>query len=157
MLPESPMGYPDWSLNGFGVAVGRGRPVSLSEGVARWLLDGRPATVLGPGDDLRGYDGVLVMGDGSSSRTDKAPGHTNPAAVPFDDAVVSALRQGDASALASVDLGQAKQVGAAGAAAWAAVAAQIAEVETAQVDLAIDPFGVLYVVARWSVRWAVPA
>ncbi len=156
-LPEQPVGDQTWALAGFGVTIGHGTPVGLAEGVARWLLAGRSADMVGPGGSLSAYDAVLVVGDGSSSRTDKAPGHTNPAAVPFDDALLAALRQGDARALAATDLELADQVGAAGAPAWVSLAEQVGQVHSASVDLATDPFGVLYVVARWTVRWADPA
>lgn len=157
MLPESPTGEPSWSLPGFGIPIGHGTPVGLAEGMARWLLAGRAADMVGPGGALHHYDAVLVMGDGSSSRTDKAPGHTNPAAVPFDDAVLAAIQQGNAPELAKTDLALARDVGAAGAPAWVSVAEQVAHVQTASVDLATDPFGVLYFVARWTVRWVAPA
>ena len=78
LVPDTPVNSPDWSLNGFGVAVGTGTPVGLAEGIARWLLDGRAAEVVGPSADLSGFTGMLVMGDGSSSRTEKAPGHLHP-------------------------------------------------------------------------------
>ena len=156
-LPEPPVGDETWSLAGFGVRIGHGKRVGLAEGMARWLLAGRPAEMVGPGGSLGAYDAVLVMGDASSSRTDKAPGHTNPAAIPFDDAVLAALRHGDARALAETDLELATQGGAAGAAAWVSLAERVAQVQSASVDVATAPFGVLYVVARWTVRWADPA
>lgn len=157
LTPESPVGDPSWSLDGFGVRVGDGTPVGLAEGVGRWLLDGREAEVVGPGTDLRAYSGVLVMGDGSAARTEKAPGHLHPAAVGFDEAVLSALREGRPEALAGLDADLAAEVGAAGAPAWTTLGRCVAAVDDASVDIAVDPFGVLYVVARWTVRWADPA
>lgn len=146
-----------WSLDGFGVTVGDGTPASLHVGMARWFLQGRPATVVGPSDSLREFDAVLVMGDASASRTDKAPRHFDPRALAFDTDVVTALGDGDAAALAHLDLLLAQEFGADGAPAWAALARQVGDVTSAVVDDQEDPFGVLYVVARWTVRWAAPA
>lgn len=115
LVPDIPVNSPDWSLDGFGLTVGTGTPVGLAEGIARWLLAGRAAEVVGPSADLSGFTGVLVMGDGSSSRTEKAPGHLHPDAVPFDEKVLAALGDGDVAALAGLDdVG----VGASGVPAW---------------------------------------
>lgn len=154
LTPEQPVNAPSWSLTGFGITIGEGTPVGLAEAVARRFLGDRKATAVGPGALLADFDALLVMGDGSSSRTEKAPGHIKAAAVPFDDAVVSALRSGDAATLACLDLTVAGEAGAAGAPAWAWLAHQTESVETARVDLAEDPFGVLYIVARWTARLA---
>jgi hypothetical protein len=43
------------------------------------------------------------MGDGSARRSEKAPGHLDPAAAPFDAAVAAALAAGDTTALAALD------------------------------------------------------
>lgn len=157
LLPESPVNSPTWSLPGFGLAIGSGPPVGIAEGVARWLLDGRPAEVVGPGADLSRFSGLLVMGDGSASRTEKAPKHLHPQAVAFDETLLAALRDGDAQALAGLDLERAATVAADGAPAWRALGRAVEVVLHAQVDVAADPYGVLYVVARWSVQWADPA
>ncbi len=157
LVPDTPVDADDWSLPGFGLTLGTGVPVGLAEGVGRWLLRGVPARVVGPDADLRGYAGLLVMGDGSASRTDKAPGHLHAGARAFDDAVVTALEGGDARALADLDAGLAAEVLAAGAPAWRAVGRAIGTVDEATVDLATDPYGVLYVVARWTAQWADPA
>lgn len=156
LVPDEPVVTARWSLSGFGVEVGDGTPVGLAQGVGLWLLDGREATVVGPSADLSAFDGVLVMGDASASRTDKAPGHNNPQAIPFDDTVLDALTSGDAVALRHIDVDVAAAVAAAGAPAWAALGRAVDAVESASVDLAMDPFGVLYVVARWTVQWATP-
>lgn len=144
----------DWALTGFGITVGQGTAVELPVAVARWLLADRVARLVAAGDDLSDFDGLLVMGDGSFARDDKAPGHLDERAVPFDDAVVSALADGNAGFLAGLDLGLAAELGATGAPAWQAVAAQTDEVLTSELDLASAPYGVMYAVARWTVRWA---
>jgi hypothetical protein len=157
LITEEVVGDPQWSLAGFGRTLGDGTPVGLAEGIGRWLLHGRPAAILAPGADLTPYTGLLVMGDGSAARTEKAPGHLPWQAAAFDDGILDALRQGDPGGLAGVDQELAREVVAAGAPAWQALGRSVAEVTEAVVDVATDPYGVLYVVARWTVRWADPA
>lgn len=157
LVPGDAVGARNWSLDGFGIRVGQGTPVGLAEGIGRWLLDGRPATVVDPDADLSGYDGVLVMGDGSAARTEKAPKHLDPRAAAFDDAVVAILESGNSAALSALDTNLAGEVGCVGAPAWVGLARQVGSVRDARVDVQTDPFGVLYVVARWTVGWAIPA
>jgi hypothetical protein len=146
-----------WSLQGFGATIGDGPPVDLAQAIARWLLDGREAEVLGVHDRLEGFDALLVMGDGSASRTDKAPRHLNPHAIAFDQAVLDAVATGDLPLLVGIDLTLAEEVGAAGAPAWQHLAGSVERVESSGIDCSADPYGVLYFVARWTARWAVPA
>jgi hypothetical protein len=146
-----------WSLSGYGVTVGAGRAEPLPVAIAGWLLAGRPAHVLGAqlaAERLADFDGVLVMGDGSSSRSEKAPGHLDDRAVPFDTGVMDALRGGDAVALADLDLQTAASVGAAGAVVWQALGGCVATVDEAEVLAVDDQYGVLYVVATWHAQWA---
>lgn len=147
---------PDWSLAGFGVMVGTGRPVPLPVGMARWYLDGRPASVVGTDAELSQFDAVLVIGDGSASRSEKAPGHLHPEAVAFDDLVLNAIAGGEPKMLAALDPITASEVGAAGAAGWRALGDAVAGVREATVDQQADPYGVLYVVARWTAQWEDP-
>ncbi len=156
----APTTGPQWSLQGYGITVGDGPPVPLAVGVARWLLDGRPADVHGSDTDtagLRGHDALLVMGDGSASRTDKSPGHLHPGALDFDARVLSAIDDGDAKALADLDLSQAADVLAAGAPAWQCLGRAVGQVSSSAVEFRDDRYGVLYFVARWTAAWAVPA
>lgn len=139
------------------MTVGEGRPVPLAVAVARWLLDGRAATVITAEADLHDFDAVLVMGDGSNSRDEKSPGHLNPEAIPFDNDMVAALQDGNAEVLADLDLRLAADVGAAAGPVWAAVGRAVATVQSCELDVADAPYGVLYAVARWSVGWADPA
>ncbi len=157
LTPEQPVNAQSWSLNGFGVTIGEGTAVGLAEAVARRFLGDTEATAVGPGAELSVFDGLLVMGDGSSSRTEKAPGHIKGAAVPFDEAILAAVGTGDAQALSQLNLTVAAEVGAAGAPAWVALAGKTREVLTAQIDLSDDPYGVLYIVARWTAELAGPA
>ncbi len=85
--------------------------------------------------------GVLVVGNGSARRTEKAPGHFDARAEDFD----AALR----TDLASADPALADEL-------WADVAAlgELAGRTLAEADLLYDdlPFGVQYWVAVWGTR-----
>lgn len=146
---------PDWSLDGFGRTIGDGPAVELPVAVGRWLLRGRSAVAVGSDTaEPRDFDALLVMGDGSASRTEKAPRHLDDRAVPFDDHVLAAIGRGVPTELADLDLALAETVAAAGAPAWKRLAQRLDQVVSAQVDAVDDQYGVLYFVARWI---AVPA
>ena len=130
-----------------------------------WLLDDGPAAVvvgspgarriavhlLGPdGWDPSGH-GLLVVGNGSATRTEKAPGHLDDRAAAFDAAVREALTAGDPAALGNIDLGLADEL-------WAlpdadvlrGLAERVDRVTEAQVDYDDAPYGVQYWVVRWQ-------
>ncbi|MEU9925576.1 class III extradiol dioxygenase subunit B-like domain-containing protein [Streptomyces griseoluteus] len=166
------------SFRGFGVdldvtlgpgdAPGPELPASLA--VAAWLLErtwtdvpvegvavdaGLPAdqcAVLGA-EITGGNDRIalLVMGDGSASRTLKAPGYLDDRAAPFDAEAARALGTADLAALAALDTGLARELQASGRAPWQVLAAAA---EGAGLDgtLLYDeaPYGVGYLVAAWS-------
>ncbi|SFT65569.1 hypothetical protein SAMN05660657_02174 [Geodermatophilus amargosae] len=159
-------------LRGFGVDVevpldgavrpgGRRLPLSLTVGA--WLLDcaGYAGVRVGAGPEdlaavvaaLPGRTGLLVMGDGSARRGDKAPGSHDPAAAPFDAAVAAALAEGDAGALAALDPAEGERLLAAGVPAWRAVGRLLAGRDVDAALLHDDaPFGVGYLVASWTGR-----
>ena len=92
---------------------------------------------------------MLVMGDGSARRSVSAPGHLDERAVPFDDAVERAVRDGDLAALGALDPGLARELMVTGRPAWQVLAGAWApEKPATQVQYADDPFGVAYLVAR---------
>jgi hypothetical protein len=159
-------------LRGFGVDLEQpfsgemrpgGRRVPLPHLLGAWLLDHAGHTGVrlgvGPGDlvtalaDAAGPLGLLVMGDGSARRSEKAPGHLDPAAGPFDAAVARALDTGDGAALAALDPLEGERLLAAGVPAWRAVGAALQGREI-DAELLYDeaPFGVGYLVATWRVR-----
>ena len=127
------------------------------ERVAAYLLGNRSNSAIAPDGQGGGAEdrsnsaiapdgrSVLVVGNGSAKRTEKAPGHLDERARAFDDALGAALRAGD---LSDVDLSPAAEL-------WASVGA-IADLrdllhgETATVDYDDDPFGVQYWVMRWE-------
>ncbi len=91
-------------------------------------------------------DGLLVVANGSATRTEKAPGFFDERAEGFDAALGAALRAGD---LTGVDLSLAEEL-------WADVA-QLDELAglratSVQVDYDDAPYGVQY----WVVRWECP-
>ncbi|MGW5331120.1 class III extradiol dioxygenase subunit B-like domain-containing protein [Streptomyces bauhiniae] len=167
------------SFRGFGVdlevrlgpgdAPGPELPASLA--VAAWLLewtDWTDVPVEGvavdadlPADRCAGFgaettDGIerialLVMGDGSASRTLKAPGYLDDRAAPFDAEAARALGAADLSALAALDTGLARELKASGRAPWQ-ILASAAEGTDLEGALLYDeaPYGVGYLVAAWS-------
>jgi hypothetical protein len=87
----------------------------------------------------------LVVGNGSAMRTEKAPGHFDERAEPFDRALGEGLRAGHPA----VDVALAREL-------WASTDA-IVELEEldcdlgeAQVDYDDAPYGVQYWVIRWT-------
>ena len=136
----------------------RGIDVPLGHRVAQHLLSGVGASpnLLEASSDavetLRSADGVLlVMGDGSARRHEKAPGHLHPDAVTFDKDVQTALETGDAAVLAGLDTDRAAELWCAGVPALRvlgelAVGRRVA----AEVTYADAPYGVAWWVARWD-------
>ena len=91
---------------------------------------------------------VLVVGNGSACRTEKAPGHLDERAAAFDADLGRRLKDGPSDALAGIDLELAREL-------WASVEgivelAKIPDLSLVQVDYEDDPYGVQY----WVVRWA---
>lgn len=97
-------------------------------------------------------DGVLVVGNGSAKRSERAPGYLDERAAAFDDDVRDALLT-DASRLADLDRDLAREL-------WADVDGLIRlgrelEVDPAsvRVDYDDDPYGVQYWVLRMEGAW----
>lgn len=95
--------------------------------------------------------GVLVLGDGSARRGEKAPGYIDERSFPFDAQVTQALAVGDPGSLRRLDPVLAADLMVAGRAAWQVLAAAASGPATVVSAYADDPFGVLYHVAVW--RW----
>jgi len=152
-----------------GTPAGHELPPSLA--VGGWLLErtgwaSAPVKGLGVGEPLtrdrcvstgREIAGsaprvaVLVMGDGSTCRTLKAPGYFDPRAADFDAGVARALAAADVPALLTLDEELAYELGASGRAGWQ-VLAGAAEGAGLSGRLFYDaaPYGVGYLVAGWS-------
>jgi hypothetical protein len=139
----------------------RGVDEPLGHRVARFLLGETPfdtqvalpytaASLIEHANQL-GRTTLVVMADGSACRSEKAPGHLHPDAIPFDDAIDDALRSGDVDALATIDLEQAHELWCEGAAGFH-VLAEVARGRgiTTEVSYADAPYGVAWWVARWN-------
>jgi hypothetical protein len=157
-----------WSFHGFGVArvAGAGLPaLPWPLGIGAWLLDevgwggGRrylgvsaadPAGTAAPAGERK--VAVVVVGDGSACRTDKAPGYLDERAEAFDSQVANLLAAGDALGLGELDADLASQLLCAGWPAWrwlsAALGARV--VSEAELVTHVAPYGVGYFVARWA-------
>ncbi|TDC45126.1 hypothetical protein E1281_31360, partial [Actinomadura sp. KC345] len=148
-------------------------PLSLT--IGRWLLergdagagaryeavafDAEPEECLSLGRRLAASAdrvALLVMGDGSACRSEKAPGYLDERAVPFDAEAARALRDADAAALAALDPGLSRELRADGRAAWQVLAGAAGagtgagEGLTAALLADEAPYGVGYLVAAWS-------
>lgn len=156
-------GVPD--VRRFGTTVPTaGTALPLSLGVGRRLLDetgwtGPTELVSLPWDASdeeversvpRGDDRVvlLVLGDGSTRRGDKAPGYLDERAFPFDAATAKALETGDAAALRALDSKLADQLMVLGRTAFRLLGA-VGTPKAARLAYDDDPFGVAYHVALW--------
>jgi aromatic ring-opening dioxygenase LigB subunit len=148
------------TLAAYGVDVRAGGadvrlPLSLTIGA--WLLDAAgwhgPRTYSTGRPDVSGDVGLLVMADGTISRSVKAPGFFDERAEAYDGAIAAALRDGDPTALAAVDPHLGAELGAAGVPALLTLAA-LTEGAAVTAHLRHDdaPLGVGYVVADWLLR-----
>lgn len=151
---------------GADVTVGPGEPVlPLSLTIGRWLLGERQAVYRGVAENappeecrrlgaqlagLAGRVALLVMGDGTACRTQRAPGYLDTRAEGFDAEVARALAGADAGALTRLDAGLAADLRAAGRAPWQ-VLAGAARDDRFSAELLADaaPYGVGYLVASW--------
>jgi hypothetical protein len=97
--------------------------------------------------------GLLVIGDGAATRTERAPGHLDERAEPFDAAVLDALRDADAPALAALDPDLAAALMVGGRAPWQVLAGAAAGRRwRGELLHSSAPFGVAYHVAVWVPR-----
>lgn len=132
-----------------------------------WLVAEGPATVVAGtpsaervGAHLLGSDvepvetprpNLLVVANGSATRTEKAPGHFDERAAAFDAAIGKALALGDPALLPEIDEQLSRDLWA-----WpdvdvlARVLRDVAPVTSVQVDYDDAPFGVQYWVVRWQ-------
>ncbi|MCR4511717.1 hypothetical protein [Aeromicrobium sp. 50.2.37] len=166
------------SLAPHGIDVTAGGPdggLGLAHTLGAWLLDqagwtGSRAYV----HEVHASDlddaALLVVADGSARRSERAPGHLDDRAEPFDATIAAALADGDADALGGIDLELADSLLCAGARTLRtvgdAVSARLHATEGASVDgagtadragvearLVLDeaPLGVGWFVAQWRV------
>ncbi|MCL3818940.1 hypothetical protein [Aeromicrobium wangtongii] len=148
------------TLAGYGVDVRAGGPdvcLPLSLTIGAWLLDragwtGRRTYSTGR-PDVDGDVGLLVMADGTNTRSEKAPGFFDERAEDYDRAIATALHDGDPAALVALDPELGAELGAMGVPALRTLGALTAGAAvTAHLRDDEAPFGVGYVVADWVVR-----
>jgi hypothetical protein len=152
--------------------TGDAAPMTLPFLVAGWLLRDRPDTpvrravmVDGPAEGSGGPlaetgsgQALLVLGDGTASRTPQAPGHFDERAGPYDAVVAHALATADAETLIALDAELARRLHVAGLPAWQALAAAATTAAASGVEYGADllyeeaPYGVGYFVATWLAR-----
>ena len=102
-----------------------------------------------------GGGSLVVAGDGSARRSASAPGYLDDRAAGYDAACVTALASGDPGALARLDVDLGTALLAAGPPVWTAVGRALAGTRfDAGLDYDDAPYGVGYVVARWTARTA---
>jgi hypothetical protein len=156
-----------------GVPPASGRPgLPLSVTVGAWLLargrHGLPVTAASVAADADAADcaglaaqlrsradrvALLVMGDGSACRGEKAPGYDDPRAEPYDDAVARALDTADADALLALDGVLSDELLVAGRAPWQVLAAAVDATRwRGRLAYYAAPYGVAYFVAAWDPR-----
>ncbi|PZG00313.1 hypothetical protein C1I99_09880 [Micromonospora deserti] len=169
----APWGVPlEVRLGAAGGTAGTDRlPLSLLVGA--WLLgratDRRPVTyrmaTVADGESVSGCRefgerlggdrpwALLVMGDGSACRGEKAPGYHDPRAEAYDSGVARALAGADTEALLGLDPQVSAELRTAGRAPWQVLAgAARAAGGDWRGELIYDaaPYGVAYFVASWE-------
>lgn len=95
---------------------------------------------------------LLVMADGSAKRQEEAPGAFDARAESFDRTVAAALAEADPAALGRLDPALARDLWAAGRAAWQVAAGAADGPMRGSVTYDEAPYGVGYLVARWERR-----
>ena len=127
--------------------VARGVPGSPGLRVARQLLAevGWAGATVDPAPDVP----LLVVGNGSACRSERAPGHLDARAAGFDRALGAALAAGEREALAAVDAAVAEELWCHDVAAFHRLAELLPPGPAAEVRYDADPFGVQYWVMSW--------
>ncbi|MGU3433391.1 hypothetical protein ACNHUS_10270 [Actinomycetes bacterium M1A6_2h] len=94
--------------------------------------------------------GLLVIADGATTLTPKAPGSFRESAPDFQAGVDRALRAGDAGSLAALDVETCRTIGMDGRAIWQIAAAAMQPVSNASELYCGAPYGVGYFVGLWT-------
>jgi aromatic ring-opening dioxygenase LigB subunit len=145
------------SLASYGAAVHAGGPgtdLPLSLTIGAWLLDRAgwtgPRTYSTARPEVDGRVALLVMADGTGTRTPKAPGALDDRAEAFDAAIAAALAAGDPEALASLDIDLGAELWSRGVPTLRTLGEMTKGADvTAHLRVAVAPFGVGYLVADW--------
>lgn len=162
-----------WDWRGFGVPAPTPAPAKrlpLALAIGSWLLDTHPGPIpprrhvavtaantptecaeIGRGlVEGPARVALLVCGDGSACRNEKAPGYFDPDAAPWDDLALAAIRAADARGLLALDQHLAVRLLAAGRAPWQVLAGAAGDAAfDSQVTWADAPYGVMYIAGSW--------
>ncbi|MDO8730964.1 MAG: hypothetical protein Q7L55_00075 [Actinomycetota bacterium] len=92
---------------------------------------------------------LLVVGDGSATRTEKAPGYIQPDALNFDAVTSAAIAAADFQTLVEIAQEQADRLWCQGLPAWQVAAFAGQHMKQGELVLETAPFGVNYLVASW--------
>ena len=156
-----------WLPWGVDEAVDVPEPMPLALLVGAWLTTGSVRSFVVVDDDMDPADcaalgrelaasaarvGLVVMGDGSARRSEKAPGYLDDRAAGYDDAVAKAFASADVATLLQLDPGIARDLMVAGRASWQVLAGAAADRPAPHVRAAAGaaPYGVGYHVVTWS-------
>ncbi|WP_329111147.1 hypothetical protein OG792_07445 [Micromonospora sp. NBC_01699] len=95
---------------------------------------------------------LLVLGDGSACRGEKAPGYDDPRAGAYDEGVAVALAGADPDALLDLDPVVSAELRVAGRAPWQVLAGAAGSGAdwTGELTYHAAPYGVGYLVANWA-------
>ncbi|SCL31718.1 hypothetical protein GA0074694_6061 [Micromonospora inyonensis] len=96
---------------------------------------------------------LLVLGDGSACRGQKAPGYDDPRAQAYDDGVAAALAHADTDALLGLDPVLSTELRAAGRAPWQVLAGAVRAAGgdwRGELTHHTARYGVAYLVATWE-------
>ncbi|MEU8283546.1 class III extradiol dioxygenase subunit B-like domain-containing protein [Micromonospora sp. NPDC048905] len=134
----------------------RAHDARMSVTAVQVAADAGPAELAALADEV-GATGnrvaLLVLGDGSACRGEKAPGYDDPRASAYDKGVATALAEADLDALLGLDPVVSAELKAAGRAPWQVLAgAARAAGGGWRGELLHDsaPYGVAYFVASWE-------
>ncbi|WP_204943896.1 class III extradiol dioxygenase subunit B-like domain-containing protein [Micromonospora luteifusca] len=118
--------------------------------------DAGPAELAALADEINAVGdrvALLVLGDGSACRGEKAPGYDDPRAHPYDQRVATALAEADLDGLLDLDPVLSAELKAAGRAPWQVLASAARSAGGGwRGELLHDsaPYGVAYFVASWE-------
>ena len=91
---------------------------------------------------------VVAVGDGTATRTEKAPGYIQPDAISFDEAINEAIGNADLASILTIEQSTADRLWCRGLPVWQVLAHACTPSHSARI-LESAPFGVNYLVASW--------
>ena len=128
------------------VSAGRGIAKTPGERIGQSLVAAADSQIVDRGTTR----GLLVIGNGSATRTEKAPGFLDERARDFDARLVAALSDGDPSALLDIDDALAEELWCHDLPAFRALADHCSPTVVATTYYVGDPYGVQYWVGSWA-------